>query len=347
MDKFVIKKNKTLQNVHAHDNNNREPHETVQETKEKSGKVKHKTARNFNLEWENVFFVTQSNNKTICLLCHFEIKENRKFNVERHFSTKHPDINSKFELSSEKRSAEVERLKNELHSQQNVVKNFLGTADVVSIASHEIAFNLAKHGKPYTDGDLFKSLLQSTVSALLENVESTTKSSLPNKISMLPLSANTISRRVRDIGSDIETKLKAELADCTALSIALDETSDVCDISQLLFWVRYAFDDRIKEALLALVPLHEKTCAEDLLKAFIATKDRFNIDLKKLVGICTDGAPAMVGKRNGFVALLKKYMNNENLTHEVIAYHCIIHQENLCAKMLEKNCTVLKTVTKV
>ncbi|XP_065651049.1 general transcription factor II-I repeat domain-containing protein 2A-like [Hydra vulgaris] len=51
---------------------------------------------------------------------------------------------------------------------------------------------------------------------------------------------------------------------------------------------------------------------------------------KKLCGVTTDGASALTGKNIGFVALLKKSIN-----HEIISYHCIIHQEQLCAKVLE------------
>ena len=45
------------------------------------------------------------------------------------------------------------------------------------------------------------------------------------------------------------------------------------------------------------------------------------------------GAPVMTGKQNGFATLLAK-----SVPHEIIAHHCIIHQENLCGKTLE-NCT--------
>ncbi|XP_065658838.1 general transcription factor II-I repeat domain-containing protein 2B-like [Hydra vulgaris] len=57
---------------------------------------------------------------------------------------------------------------------------------------------------------------------------------------------------------------------------------------------------------------------------------KFELPEKKLCGVTTDGASAQTGKNIEFIALFKKSIN-----HEIISYHCIIHQEQLCAKVLE------------
>ncbi|KAI0979346.1 hypothetical protein GJ496_001686 [Pomphorhynchus laevis] len=70
-----------------------------------------------------------------------------------------------------------------------------------------------------------------------------------------------------------------------------------------------------------------------------------DIDLRKLVSVCTDGAPSMVGKEFGAVTLLEK-MNNS-----LLRYHCIIHQEeSLCGKTLNMQHVmshVIKCVNKI
>ena len=57
------------------------------------------------------------------------------------------------------------------------------------------------------------------------------------------------------------------------------------------------------------------------------------MDKKKwenLSGITTDGAPAMVSKRAGLTALVSdKILEFGGL---ILKYHCILHQEQLCAK---------------
>ena len=41
-----------------------------------------------------------------------------------------------------------------------------------------------------------------------------------------------------------------------------------------------------------------------------------------LVSVCTDGAPAMKGVREGFIGLLKKELPHPE---SLIAFHCILH----------------------
>ena len=48
------------------------------------------------------------------------------------------------------------------------------------------------------------------------------------------------------------------------------------------------------------------------------------------MSITTDGAPAMVGHSNGFIAKCKE----DDDFPDFLNYHCIIHQQALCAKML-------------
>jgi len=49
----------------------------------------------------------------------------------------------------------------------------------------------------------------------------------------------------------------------------------------------------------------------------------------KRLSVCTDGAPTMIGKVDGAVALLKGCFGRS-----LLKYHCIIHQDSLCGKFL-------------
>ena len=54
---------------------------------------------------------------------------------------------------------------------------------------------------------------------------------------------------------------------------------------------------------------------------FIAVKDtcmRKGLDLKNLCGICTDGAPGMAGKKQGFVARFSEYVAKQCDNKQVI-----------------------------
>lgn len=71
-----------------------------------------------------------------------------------------------------------------------------------------------------------------------------------------------------------------------------------------------------------------------------------NLLWDRLVGLTTDGAPAMSGKKNGLVDWIREKMREENCAGELSVYHCIIHQESLCAKALQME-HVMTTVTRI
>uniref|UniRef100_A0A3P9LX64 SPIN-DOC-like zinc-finger domain-containing protein n=1 Tax=Oryzias latipes TaxID=8090 RepID=A0A3P9LX64_ORYLA len=52
----------------------------------------------------------------------------------------------------------------------------------------------------------------------------------------------------------------------------------------------------------------------------------------KMVGITTDGAPAMIGKKAGLPALVSQKVSE--CGGKVAQYHCILHHEQLCAKTI-------------
>ena len=95
-----------------------------------------------------------------------------------------------------------------------------------------------------------------------------------------------------------------------------------------------------------LMRLNNTTTGEDILVAVLKCFYCYELDLSKLVSITTDGAPAMVGKNKGFVALLEKHMSAAGYQNKIIKLHCIIHQEALCAKNAEIK-EVMQVVVKI
>ena len=69
--------------------------------------------------------------------------------------------------------------------------------------------------------------------------------------------------------------------------------------------------------------------------------DKHQLDPSKLRGLTTDGAPSMTGKNNGFSNKLLEALDLKST--DVVVYHCIIHQENLCCKVLDFTC-IMKNV---
>ena len=85
-------------------------------------------------------------------------------------------------------------------------------------------------------------------------------------------------------------------------SIQLDESTDVTSCAQLIYFARYVHDGDLKKEFLFCLPLQTTTRGIDVFEKV----NEFFIDngliWQNLRGVCTDGAPAMLGCHSGFQA---------------------------------------------
>ncbi|TWW53096.1 hypothetical protein D4764_0165930 [Takifugu flavidus] len=121
-----------------------------------------------------------------------------------------------------------------------------------------------------------------------------------------------------------QEQLEKKGKDFMASSLAVDESSDIRGDSSL----------NVTEEFLALRPVHGTTTGQDLYEEVSRCGNEMELPREKLVGWTTDGAPAMCGHRSGLVAKIREKMQEENVTAELAAHHCIIHLELLCAEAL-------------
>ena len=100
-------------------------------------------------------------------------------------------------------------------------------------------------------------------------------------------------------------------------------------------------DMTAKEELLTILPLKEHTRGEDIFKSF-KNFEKTQFPVCKLMSITTNGAAAMVGHSNGFIAKCRE----DDEIPDFLNYHCIIHQQALCAKILNMK-EIMDVVTKI
>ena len=67
------------------------------------------------------------------------------------------------------------------------------------------------------------------------------------------------------------------------------------------------------------------TTGADILMALLQYSNSLSLDLSKLVLVTTDGAPAMIGKNKGAVALLQKHLEDLGRNDKITKVHCLIH----------------------
>ncbi|XP_065642483.1 general transcription factor II-I repeat domain-containing protein 2A-like [Hydra vulgaris] len=208
-----------------------------------------------------------------------------------------------------------------------VNEQMMKTKVISSYSATEISFlmaeAIAKSGKPFCTGDLLKNCLKIFCKEICPEKTPTVED--------LSLSHQTIARRVEDLSKNIELSLKEKLNKCETYSLALDESTDRGDTAHLAIFIRDITSNfEVIEELLDINHMKDTTRGEDILSKVKKTLVKFELPEKKLCGVTTDGASAVTGKNIGYITLLKK-----SIYHEIISYHCIIHQEQLCAKVLE------------
>ena len=112
--------------------------------------------------------------------------------------------------------------------------------------------------------------------------------------------------------------------------LALVKSADICDVAQLSIFVR-GIDDNfdVFEELVGFESPHGKTRGSDIIEKVKLCLESQQLDLDKLLDVCTDGAPSMVRKAAGAVALIERFSGCP-----LLKYHCIIYKESMYGKVL-------------
>ncbi|GFS99051.1 zinc finger MYM-type protein 6 [Trichonephila clavipes] len=175
----------------------------------------------------------------------------------------------------------------------------------------------------------------------IEIVETMFGDNFAKELQSIPLSNDTLSRRIDDIAEDVEQQLFGKLRD-KLFSIQLDEATDSNKDAHFIAYVRFWDGMSAVKELLFCKPIKLKATAMalfDILNNFI---NEANIEWKNCVGICTDGARIMSGRFKSIQALVKQK------TPLCIWTHCMIHREALASKEISPGLNiVLMTVVTV
>ena len=167
--------------------------------KEKSGRKK---TRKYNSDYLNFgFTVTEREGveHPQCVICCKVLAADCMLpsKLKRHLTTVHK------KLSEKPREFFARKLK-EMNKQSVVFSNFLHTPAKAQLASFKVAYRVAKSKKPHTIAE------ELVLPAALDLVSTKIGKSAAEKLKPVPLSKNTICRRIDKISDDIHDQLVAK-----------------------------------------------------------------------------------------------------------------------------------------
>nr|XP_027218346.1 protein ZBED8-like [Penaeus vannamei] len=195
--------------------------------------------------------------------------------------------------------------------QSNVFKNLSTSKNNANEASYKLALCIAKHGKPFTDGDFIKAAFLECSEVLFDGMSN--KHMVISRIKDMSVSATTVERRISEMAANVSEQQPAALTNATVFSVALDKSVDINDIPRLAVFV-YS-DTEIHEELCCLTLMHATTKGEDILKTFTDHFEDRGIDIRKIFAFTSDGSPVMVGKNKGFTKMI-----GDRIGHPVVLY---------------------------
>jgi zinc finger BED domain-containing protein 5/7/8/9 len=269
-------------------------------------------------------FITSESDNSIpfCLLCSATLSNEAMVpsKLSRHLVTKHPEHRNK-------PKDYFEKIRSNLEKQAEKMKSFCSVSDNAQLASYKIAQLLVKKKKPHTDAETI------ILPALKIAVDSMISAEAVAKIKLIPLSAETISRRIKDMSQDIDdqlrehfTQLNDEFTKFWALQI--DESADISSKAQLLAFLRIIRNGQIENQFFFCSELKETTTGQNIFELVNQNVESRGLKWGKCISICTDGAPSMQGRRIGFVSHALRHNPNIKIVH------CMIHREVLVSKAL-------------
>ncbi|XP_068233586.1 zinc finger BED domain-containing protein 5-like [Palaemon carinicauda] len=127
-----------------------------------------------------------------------------------------------------------------------------------TLASYLVAWRIARAKKVHTIGE------ELVKPAALDMVGTIYGKEFAKKIEHVPLSNDTVKKRIQNMSHDIKDQVIAAIKKSGHFSLQLDESTDVSDDAQLMTYVRYQGQEAMEEEFLFCRPLLTTTTGEDI-----------------------------------------------------------------------------------
>ena len=199
--------------------------------------------------------------KAQCIVCH-KIFSNTCIapaKLSRHLKTVHPEYEGK-DITFFQRKLDT------LKSSQTVMaKTIKGNTENAAEASFQVSYRIAQTGKAHTIAEtVINPCAREMVRCMLDDESA-------KKIDVIPLSNNTVQRRIQAIADSSEEEVISRLHSCDAFSLQLDDFTDIEGLSILLVFLRYILNATVEEELLLCKSMESHASGEEILTCLTIT----------------------------------------------------------------------------
>ena len=218
------------------------------------------------------------NEDSLCLICYQTVLEKKEGKLECHFFGKHKNYAQKYPLGLQSQTDKFNQLQRGLAQQQLVFKLQRGKTEALTVASNIVSWEIVRHIKPFTDGEVIKECMIKVAAQLFPD-----KPDIQRAFKDIPLSARTVAWRADMLSSNIKDQLDEDIRKSEFVSLVLDESTDITGSTQLCMFIRYVFENLImKEELLDLVSLPKTTTGQDISDVLIEVLKKHHVPLDKI-----------------------------------------------------------------
>lgn len=221
-------------------------------------------------EWLKEYGITEVDQKVICVFCNWKVPESsmRPRRFQEHLQFHHTAV---FDMSKDERTAAIMREFHAQDKQRSRMKNTLTLDEKVTVTSLQLAYVFARYKRPHTEGETVAlEIMQVLRKTLFDD-----SPAMQKRLEMLPLSNDTVKRRLQLISSNLRDQLVAELNAAEFWAVAVDESTDFTDIPQLSVFVRFPAIESFKEEFLGLTSLRTTTTGVDICNAIISLCEEY------------------------------------------------------------------------
>ncbi|KAK7938700.1 hypothetical protein WMY93_002026 [Mugilogobius chulae] len=250
-----------------------------------------------------------------------EKEEEKERERKKEIEKRDKDTGGRWRERERKRAGERGGKRDELNKQQRAFVKVTSVNHAAQLASYKVAHRIALCKKPHTIAE------ELILPAAIDMVSCLIDEKSAQKLKCIPLSNDTVGRRIVDISNDIEEQL-IEAIRQSKYALQVDEATVNNKDCLLIAYVRFIAQDALSEEFLFCTNVTGRATADQLFQIINDYLSKHKIKWEDCVGICTDGARSMAGHKTGLRALIQRVSPNAQWTH------CVIHREALASKQL-------------